>query len=66
MLDVFATEPLPLSSPLWDLDNVLISSHTADNTADWQARAVERGMENLERWFRDAPPLYAVDKTAGY
>ena len=30
-LDVFAVEPLPHSSPLWEMDNVLISSHNADN-----------------------------------
>jgi len=28
-LDVFATEPLPASSPLWDMDNVLITPHLA-------------------------------------
>lgn len=28
-LDVFAVEPLPADSPLWDLDNVLVAPHTA-------------------------------------
>jgi len=28
-LDVFATEPLPADSPLWDLENVLVSPHSA-------------------------------------
>ena len=28
-LDVFATEPLPHNSPLWEFENVLISPHVA-------------------------------------
>jgi len=34
-LDVFATEPLPPESPLWDCENLLLSPHNADNTADY-------------------------------
>ncbi len=29
VLDVFATEPLPADSPLWELENVIVSPHTA-------------------------------------
>lgn len=32
-LDVFATEPLPESSPLWDLDNVFMTPHCAGGQA---------------------------------
>ena len=35
-LDVTETEPLPQDSPLWDLDNVLLSPHCADRTATFQ------------------------------
>ena len=35
-LDVTETEPLPEDSPLWDLDNVLLSPHCADRTATFQ------------------------------
>jgi len=34
-LDVFETEPLPESSPLWSFDNIIISSHNADLTSDY-------------------------------
>ena len=37
-LDVFQTEPLPKDSPLWDMPNVLLSPHSADRTATFQAR----------------------------
>ena len=36
-LDVTEVEPLPEDSPLWDLDNVLISPHSADQTATYGA-----------------------------
>ena len=32
-LDVFETEPLPKESPLYELDNCLLSPHCADRTA---------------------------------
>ena len=31
-LDVFEAEPLPADSPLWDLENLLITPHTAGLT----------------------------------
>jgi len=65
-LDVFAREPLPQDDPLYSLDNVLMSFHSADRTPDWQQRAVRRFLENFER-FRTGQPLVAiVDKEAGY
>ena len=38
-LDVFATEPLPQSSELWDLPNVLISPHNMDQTGTFMHEA---------------------------
>ena len=50
-LDVFATEPLPADSPLWELENVLISPHTAALSIHENARIVELFAENLRRYL---------------
>ena len=50
-LDVFAEEPLPESSPLWSLDNVIVSPHTATLSIHENARIVELFAENLRRYL---------------
>lgn len=65
-LDVFDVEPLPPEHPLWQLDNVLISPHSADHTADAHERAMTFYLENL-RHFRAGEPLEnVVDKLEQY
>ncbi len=49
-LDVFETEPLPEYSPLWSLENVLISPHAADMISDWEYKAAEFFVENYQCW----------------
>jgi len=65
-LDVFEVEPLPKESPLWDMENVLISYHTADHTKDWLDDAVSLFMEQFARWRKGEPLKNVVDKRAGY
>jgi phosphoglycerate dehydrogenase-like enzyme len=65
-LDVFVTEPLPKESPLWSLDNVLISPHCADHTATWLNEAMEFFVANFERFVKGEPLENVVDKSAGY
>ena len=65
-LDVFANEPLPKDSPLWALDNVLISPHCADHTATWLTEAMEFFVANFERFVNGQPLENLVDKHAGY
>ena len=65
-LDVFETEPLPKESPLWGMDNVLLSPHTADHTRTWLVDASHLFLQNLERFRRGEPLLTLVDKRAGY
>lgn len=51
-LDVFETEPLPETSPLWSLPNVIVTPHSAGDTAGNRGRACEIFLENLERYGR--------------
>jgi phosphoglycerate dehydrogenase-like enzyme len=60
-LDVFATEPLPMDSPLWDLPNVLISPHTAALSVHENERIVELFVENLGRYLAGEELLSRVD-----
>ena len=65
-LDVFDREPLPVESPFWDLDNLLIMPHTAGMTAKLWDRHYTLFSENLRRYLSGQPLLGLVDKKAGY
>ncbi len=65
-LDVFETEPLPADSPLWALENVLISPHSADHTPDSHQRVMTFFIENLRRYQRGESLENVVDKEQGY
>ena len=65
-LDVFAVEPLPAGHPFYSMDNVLMSAHCADNTAEWLNDAMRFFYQNLDRFWRKEPLLNVVDKKAGY
>jgi D-2-hydroxyacid dehydrogenase (NADP+) len=65
-LDVFDQEPLPSDSPLWDLDNVLITAHTAGMTTKLWERHYTLFSENLRRFIKGEPLLAVVDKKQGY
>jgi phosphoglycerate dehydrogenase-like enzyme len=58
-LDVFATEPLPQDSPLWDLPNVLVTPHAVALSARENERIVELFVANLRRYL-DGEPLAKV------
>ena len=55
----------PADSPLWELDNLILSNHAA-NSVETQRRFADHLVENLSR-YRDGLPLRGlVDKAAGY
>jgi len=54
-LDVFEQEPLPSDSPLWSLDNVLLTPHASDQVRDWPLRIARFFADNLARWLAGEP-----------
>jgi len=65
-LDVFEQEPLPKDSPLWSMDNVLITPHMAGFRPDHWDAVVDLFSENLRRFDAGQELLNVVDKRAGY
>lgn len=65
-LDVFEEEPLPANSPLWDLDNVLITPHQAGIAHKLWERQYTLFSQNLHRFVAGAPLIGLVNKKAGY
>lgn len=49
-LDVFEQEPLAENSPLWEIPNVIITPHCADNTIGYATKFAEHFCDNLNRW----------------
>ena len=65
-LDVTAEEPLPPGSPLWTMENVFITPHTAGYAEKMWERHYVAYTENLRRYLAGEPLLWTVDKNAGY
>src|SRR5579884_402729 len=65
-LDVFTEETLPPDSLFWQLDNVLITPHTAAVTERLWERHYKLIVENMNRFLTGNPLLNEVDKKKGY
>jgi len=65
-LDVFEREPLPEDSPLWAMDNVIITAHYAGSTPHYNERAMAIFLDNLRRYRAGEPLRNVVDKRLGY
>lgn len=65
-LDALAPEPLSPDSPLWDMDNVILTPHASALTPEmWEGRR-QIFKENLRRFLANEPFLYVCDKQAGF
>jgi D-2-hydroxyacid dehydrogenase (NADP+) len=65
-LDVFEHEPLPEDSPLWDLDNVILTPHVAGLTPHYFERAAALFAENVGRFLSGQPLRNVYDPARGY
>ena len=65
-LDVFPTEPLPQDSLLWDMPNVILSSHVAGASKYIYRRTMDLFIENLRRYLSGLPLLNRFDPSQGY
>ena len=65
-LDVFHREPLPSSSPLWELGNVILTPHLTGGMEDYMARATTIFCDNLARYLAGEPLRNVYDPARGY
>ena len=65
-LDVVDPEPLPSGHPLYGMENVLLSPHSADQIAGWKDDAMRFFLEQYARFTNGEPLLNVVDKRLGY
>ncbi len=65
-LDVYEEEPLPQESPLFGLDNVLLSPHISGNFPEYVEWASRDFGENLNRYLTGQPLRNVVNKERGY
>lgn len=65
-LDVFATEPLPPDSPVWDAPGVVVSPHMSGDVVGWRDTLARQFVDNAQRWLDGQPLRNVVDKQRGY
>ena len=65
-LDVTDPEPLPDGHPLWDLDNCLITPHTADTEEMTQPLLADRIADNVQRLAAGQELVGLLDPALGY
>lgn len=65
--DVFETEPLPEDSPLWHMENVIITPHICGESIHYLEKSVEILKENFPRFMKDPESLInRVNLDLGY
>ncbi len=65
-LDVTEVEPLPASSPLWELPNVLITPHVGAQSATRYDDVTDFFCDNLQRFLAGQELFHVVDKQLGF
>ena len=65
-LDVTPQEPLPPDSPLWNMENVIITPHTSGGSPARLDRMAEHFCDNLKRFLANQPMISVIEKNKGY
>ncbi|ADL69631.1 D-isomer specific 2-hydroxyacid dehydrogenase NAD-binding [Thermoanaerobacterium thermosaccharolyticum DSM 571] len=65
-LDVFEEEPLSKESPLWDMENVIITPHTAGISPHYMERGIEIIKHNIKAYLGDGDFINRVDLEKQY
>ena len=65
-LDVTYIEPCPPDNPLWEQENVILTSHSAGASQHIRRRAMQLFIDNLHRYVAGEPLVNVVDKQKGY
>ena len=67
-VDVFETEPLPADSPLWDLENLVITPHSSGfyHLPATLERVVDICAKNLSAYLNGGELMNVVDFKTGY
>lgn len=65
-VDVFETEPLPTASPLWGMEQVVITPHSAGYGPHLEERRLRVVLENVRRFVAGQPLLNVADKASWY
>lgn len=66
VLDVFETEPLPQSSPLWQVERMILSPHCSSVYDGWAEASFDLFLRNLALWTAGKPLFNIVDPARGY
>jgi phosphoglycerate dehydrogenase-like enzyme len=67
VLDVFRQEPLPATSPLWQVGRALLTPHVSPvSPGQFWPRQLDLFLDNWSRYLKGDPLLNLVDKQAGY
>jgi phosphoglycerate dehydrogenase-like enzyme len=65
-LDVYPIEPLPESSPLWEMDNVLLTPHIGGASPEYLEQAIQFFALNIQRYLSEMPLLNVFDPSREY
>lgn len=65
-LDVFPEEPLPATSPLWQIPNLILTPHISGGSPHYNEQAVTLFSENLTRYLADLPLYNVFNPSRGY